>query len=249
MKGVREAGFTVVEISLFLGISALLFTIALIGTGSTVRTVRFLDSGRSLEAYVQKQYDEIVNGVNPHLTGDTCTGGTVSSGSQAPGTSNCLLLGKLLVFTLNSFKVATYYIVGTEPVNVSLAGSDEQLVIDYAPKVIPSNNVSTYEIPWQAFASGFKRLSDSQGTNALALIRSPKSTRILAYTYKEPSATPSANLLPVVTSAASRNKTTNFCIKHADGLGNGAKLVVTPTATQNAVDIVFDVADTECNGV
>jgi len=248
MKGVRQAGFTIVEISLFLAISALLFTIALVGTGSTIRTVRFSDSGRSLEAYVQKQYDEIINGVNPHLSGDTCTAGVVSSGAQAPGTSDCLLMGKLLIFNQNDFKVSTYYIVGTEPANVSLAESDEQLIIDYAPKVIPANNVNVYEIPWQAYASGFKRLGDNVGTNALALIRSPKSTRVLTFTYKELASPPTANLLPIVTNAANRNKTVNFCIKNADGQGSPAKLVVAPTSTQNAVQISFDASDTECNG-
>ena len=250
MKGEAQAGFTIVEISLFLAISALLFTIAVIGTGTTIRTVRFQDSGRSLEAYVQKQYDEIVNGVNPHATGESCSNGIITSGAQPAGTSNCLLMGKLLLFKEDEPTISTYLIVGTEPANVSLASSDEQLIIDYAPKVISTTNVDEFDIPWQAFPSGSKRLSDNQASNALVLIRSPKSTRVLTYTYKELGATPATDLTPVVSAAANRNQTVNFCIENADGQGLPAKLVVTPTATQNAVQIKFDANDaTECSGV
>ncbi len=244
-----EGGFTIIEISLFLAITALLFTIAVIGTGSTIRTVRFLDSGRSLEAYVQKQYSEIVSGVNPHGLNETCSGGVVSSGSQNAGTSDCLLMGKLLLFQAGSSTVNTYYIVGTEPSNVSLAEPDEQLVMDYAPKAIPANDVTTFDIPWLASMSGFKRLSDNQATNALALIRSPKSTNILTYTYKEPSGVPTIALSSIVSSSANRNKSVNFCFKNADGQGAAARLAISPTATQNAVQVVFDAAATECNGV
>lgn len=250
MDGVsRQRGFTVIEVTLFLGITGLLFMIALLGTGSTIRTVRFSDSGRSAAAYVQRQYDDIINGLNSRLGTENCVGGVVGSTNQTPGTSDCLLMGKVLLFTKNSDTVKVYNVIGTEPANVDYSQTDTQLISAFKPKAVTSTGVVDYSIPWGAYISGIKRLSDNQETGALLLVRSPKSSRIVSYTYKFtlPLAT---DLLPVVNNSANVGKTTNFCIKNADNLGLPAKLVVSDAPTQQAVQIDFD-ADSggnECNG-
>ena len=59
-----SAGYTIIELSLFLGISALLLVMAVIGTGATLRRTQFTDSTRSLYNYVQQRYDDVVNSVN-----------------------------------------------------------------------------------------------------------------------------------------------------------------------------------------
>ncbi len=255
MDGVRQAGYTVIEVTLFLGITGLLFLIVLIGTGSSIRTVRFSDSNHSLVAFVQRQYDDIINGLNTRPGLETCSGGIVSTGSnQTPGTSNCLLLGRLLVFGLNSFNITVYNVIGSEPAGVDYTQSDQQLVTAFNPTVITNTGVSTYDIPWEAVISGTKRLSDNKAVTALVLVRSPKSSRILSYTYKPPT-TISTTLLDidgnaVVTNSANLGQTTNFCVKNADNLGLPAKMIVTGAPTQSAVNVIFD-ADTsgdECNG-
>jgi len=248
----RQAGYTIIELSLFLGISALLFTIAIFATGSTIRSARFTDSGRSLEAFVQKQYDNILNGVNPRPNNLVCNSGVVSAGSQTPGTSNCLLVGKLLLFQTNSYAVTAYDIVATDPgINVNFSKTDEQLIADdYQPQVVTSANVLPYSISWQAPIIGMKRMSDNLATNALALIRSPRSQRILSYTYKE-GATPTTGLLLSVVGSPSTNsgKTVNYCIASADGFGAPAKLEITGASNQTAARIVFDAASGDCNGI
>lgn len=248
MTGTRESGFTIVEVTLFLAISGLLFLIALLGTGSTIRSVRFTDSGRSLEAYVQKQYDDIVNGVNERDNTISCVSGTISTiTTQNVGSSNCLLLGKLLVFTANDYNVTTYNVIGTEPSNVNYSQSDSQLVTAFKPQTVTQNAVSTYQIPWLAHSSGFKRLSDNSATNALLLVRSPKSTNVLEYTFKIVAAPP-ADLTATVSTAANLGQTTNFCIAEADNLGPPAKLVITNGVNQSAASIVFDASAGDCNG-
>src|SRR3982751_6935386 len=102
MSDVPERGFTVVEVTLFLAITGLLFLIAITGTSNTIRSVRFSDSGRSVNAFVQQQYDDIINGLNNRTGAEACAGGVVSAGSEPAGTSSCLLLGKLVVFQINS---------------------------------------------------------------------------------------------------------------------------------------------------
>jgi hypothetical protein len=247
----RQAGYTVIELSLFLGISALLFTVAIFATGNTIRSARFTDSGRSLEAFVQKQYDNIINGVNPRASSLTCSGGVVSNGTQTPGTSSCLLVGKLLLFHGSSYTVTAYDIVAEDPgINVNFSKTDEQLIAeDYQPQVVTGANELPYDIPWQTPVSGIKRTSDGLATNALALIRSPRSQRILSYSYKE-GVSPTAGLLLSVVGAPATNsgKTVNFCISSPDGFGAWAKLQVTGASNQSAAHIMFDAVSGDCDG-
>lgn len=250
MVGSRQSGFTVIEVMLFLGISGMLFLIALLGTGATIRSVRFTDSGRSLEAYVQKQYDDIVNGLNQRDSNITCTNGTVDTTTpQTVGTSNCFFMGKLLVFRQGNSTVTSYNVVGTAPAGVDYSQSDESLVIAFKPQALTQTSVSTYNLPWQAYASGFKRLSDNVATNGLLLVRSPKSTRILSYTVAVPATVPN-DLTSIVTNTTTNLGTTaNYCIMNADNLGPPAKLVVIGTiSNQTAASIVFDANAGDCNG-
>lgn len=250
MSDVRQGGFTVVEVTLFLAITGLLFMIAVIGTGSTIRTVRFSDSGRGTTAFLQRQYDDIINGLNKRNGSEACIAGVIVPGSQAVGTSPCLLMGKLVVFQRNSPTITTYDVVGTEPANVNYGQTDTQLITAFQPRVVTSIGVNSFSIPWDAYISGTKRLSDNQGVTGLLLIRSPKSSRIVSYTYK-PAAPPAIDLSSIVNSAANTGQTANFCIKNADGNGLPAKIVVTSAPTQQAVQVTFD-ADSggnECNGI
>lgn len=253
--GRQQGGYTIIELSLFLGISALLFTIAIFATGNTIRNARFTDSVRGLEASVQKQFDNIINGVNPRTDALTCTDGVVSPGTQPPGTSNCLLVGRLLLFQVGSSVVTAYDIVATDPgLNVDYAKTDEQLISqDYQPQVVTTANVQPYTLPWQATISGIKRISPadptSLATNALALIRSPRSQRILAYSYQE-GVTPTTGLLQTVVNNPALNvgKTVNFCVLPSEGFGAPAKVVVGPGSNQSAVRAVFEATSGDCNG-
>lgn len=249
MAGLRHAGFTIVEITLFMAITGLLFLIALAGTGNAIRSFRFTDSGRQLESFAQKQYDDIVNGLNNRSASVTCTAGAINTGaSQTVGSSNCLLIGKLLVFTAGSPDINVYPVIGSEPASVDYSKSDDQLIIAFAPQTVTATGTSTYQIPWQAAPSGFKRVSDNVGTNALLLIRSPKSTNIVSYTFKLGGAVPT-DLTTIVSTPANRSQTTNFCIKSADNIGAAAKLIITGGASQSAAAINFNAIDTDCNGI
>lgn len=245
----RQAGFTIVEISLFMAITGLLFVIALAGTGNAIRSFRFTDSGRSLESFVQKQYDDILNGLNNRNNTVSCNNGVIDpSAGQSVGTSNCLLMGKLLVFRRDDPVVTIYNVVGSEPAGLNYNQNDEALITAFQPKTISDTAVTTYTIPWGAKPSGFKRLGDNVATNGVLLVRSPKSSRIVSYTFAVPASVP-ANLTSTVSDPNNRTKATNLCIKNADGLGQAARLFISGGASQSAASIVFNAPDSECNGV
>lgn len=248
----RSEGYTIIEVSLFLGISALLLAIALLGTGLSIRTTRFTDSTRSLHSYVQQQYDALLNGVNSRFGNETCNAGSVTTGtSQTPGTSNCLFMGKLMVFTPNSSDISTYNIIGTEPNNPDYSLSDEQLIYNFTPTVIRNTGVETYTIPWLATVSGSKRPIDGRAVDAFALIRSPRSTRIVTYVFKQPAGSYSlASLVNPSVGANTNNisKAANFCISSADGLGQPSKITLTGGQGQDAIGVSFDALTGDCNG-
>ncbi len=244
----RQAGFTIVEVSLFLAITGMLFLIAVLGTGNTIRSVRFTDSGRSLESFIQKQYDDIINGVNTRDDQISCTSGTISTNtSQEVGTSNCLLMGKLIIFWQGSSSVSYYDVIGTEPSTVNYAQTDEDLITSFKPKAV-TTSLSTYSIPWGAYPSGFKRLSDSSATNALLLVHSPKSTRIVSYTFKVAVNSVPQDLTSAVSTEANQSQATNFCIKSAEGLTNPARLYISGGSSQSSASIIFDANGADCNG-
>lgn len=245
----RQAGFTIVEITLFMAITGLLFAIAIAGTGNAVRTFRFTDSGRSLEAFVQKQYDDIINGFNNRSSSVSCSGGTIDTTvGQTVGSSNCLLMGRLIVFRANVSDVTVYNVIGSEPAGVNYNQGDDVLVTAFQPRTVTTTAVTTYRLPWGAIPTGFKRLGDNVATNGLLLMRSPKSSRIISYTFAVPASVPT-DLTATVSNAANRSKATNFCIKSSDGLGLPARLAISGGASQSAATMVFNAADTDCNGV
>ena len=245
-------GYTIIEVSLFLGISALLLTIALLGTGLSIRTTRFTDSTRSLHAYVQQQYDDLLNGVNSRFGTESCASGVIdTSTSQTPGTSNCLLMGKLIVLKQGSSNLMTYNIIGTEPANADYTKPDEQLIYDFTPTIVRSVGVETYNIPWTATISGSKRPIDGKAVDAFALIRSPRSTRIVSYVYKEPSG--SYALAPLInpsapTDANNISQPASFCLSSADGLGSPSKITISGGQGQDAIGVSFDTIPGDCNG-
>lgn len=248
----RSEGYTIIEISLFLGISALLLAVALVGTGLSIRTTRFTDSTRSLHAYVQQQYDELLNGVNSRFGNEACNSGVINTGtSQTPGTSNCLFMGKLIVFASGSSAITTYGIVGVEPAAPDYSQSDEQLIYNFTPTIVRSVGVDNFDIPWRASISGSKRIIDSRAVDAVALIRSPRSTRIVSYVFKEPSA--NYALAPLINPGVAGNannisKAANFCVRSADGFGSPSKIMISGGQGQDAISVAFDALTGDCNG-
>lgn len=249
---VNQAGYTIIEVTLFLAVSGLLVLVAIIGTGNTIRASRFTDSSRTLHAYIQKQYDDILNGVNSRAGQERCTAGVVdTSVSQTPGTSTCLLLGKLLAIKQGTSEVTSYDVIGVEPASPDFSKSDEALIYDYRPVPVQNVGVTSLQVPWGAEFIGSKRPVDDQAVNMFAMIRSPKSTRIISYTFKEPSGpyTLYSLLNPAVAANANNiNKPANFCLQSADGFSVLSKLMVTDGQGQAAIQLDFNATTGDCDG-
>lgn len=248
----HSQGYTIVEVSLFLAVSGLLVLIALLGTGNSIQTTRFSDTGRSTHAYFQKQYDNLLNGVNSRPGQESCSNSVVSNGSnQNPGTSNCLLLGKAMLIKPGVSTITTYDIVGTEPANPNYDLPDTDLIRAFSPTIVRSVGADVFQIPWLAKVLGGKRaaapVSDGLPTDMFAIIRSPRSTHIVSYTFQEAALQGGNDMAAVVSNNANIEQQTNFCVRSADNAASIAKFVITGMQGQDAVQLVFDAVAGDCS--
>lgn len=231
----KQRGFTIIEVTLFLAISSLLLATLVFGMQRMVSQVRFNDSINSLTAYVQAQYEEVRSGVNPRGIGDVCGGGADS----APGTTKCLLIGKVMQFSLGSSNVQTSYVVASDTTGVTEKDSDHQALLHSKLQVI-STGQETYEIQWGAtFEKGRIFTGTTADVDTIAILRSPVSSQILVYTYK--SGKPITDAINGTgNGAGTLNQQSAYLIKSAEAFGaRGAGVCVDPGNISSAVHSVM----------
>lgn len=236
----RQSGFTVIEVTIFLALTAMLFLIAFFGTGVFVSQSRFSDGMRRMESYLQAQYEEVVSGVNPRDSTVTCASGTstVVPGASSPGTTNCVLLGKLILFTAGSDSIQSYYVVGMNSQSYSTTDPVTTIIASLAPRAADSTNVSTFESPWGIRYVQGKRASSGGPMNAIAFLRSPVSSQVVTYIYNQPSV--NAPLAPFITSSLASNTTANFCFVSAENSNKIAAVQLGNGQGSSAFSVLFD---------
>lgn len=190
MNREKQRGFTIIEVSLFLSLSALLLATLIFGMQRMVSQARFEDSVNSLTSFIQSQYEEARSGINPRSVGDidaACNGAV--GVASAPGTSNCLLIGKVLHFNQDSSDVRTSYAIATTVPDSSLS---DQAALEASNLIEPDVGQQTYEIQWGAEFTMGRLLNPPTGLPAtasevdtIAILRSPVSSQVLVYLYKD----------------------------------------------------------------
>lgn len=183
----HQAGFTIIEVTLFLAISGLLLLVALIGTGSMAARQRFTDTTDSLQAYLQIQYDEVVNGVNSRGANTECSGSAIQAGMS----TSCLLLGKIL--TVNGTTITSNYVIST----AKLLGTEttDQSRLDHAQLKAVTADASTYELKWGGTAFNVTRSDSPRKTiDTIAFLRLPDSGRMIRLYYASSGGSQTASL-------------------------------------------------------
>jgi type II secretory pathway pseudopilin PulG len=195
----RQKGFTIIEVSLFLAVSALLLATLVFGMQRMIGQMRFNDSVNSLTSYIQSQYEEVRAGVN--FRGDE----TVCGLTSKPGNSPCLVLGKVLHFYNNiseDGRVDSYFVTGDDK---TVVGSDKDAIYGVNPKIQLISGKTTTEVQWGAMlikviAYSPSGATDTTNYNGLAILRSPISSRVMVIPFTAPNIN-SVNLKDVVNSA------------------------------------------------
>ena len=214
MSGRKQAGFTIIEVLLYLGVVGLLFLIAFWGTNGQVDVFRFSDSVRNLDSFLEQQYSDVQNGINPRSDQYTCTASGSSPPAitqQSPGDGpvgaqpDCLLLGKMIIFNPGNGNVQVYYIVGQNVPYTSLTGDDITDIHNSHP-TLSQVVTQTYQMDGGINffqPSGF--YPPSSLTEAFAFIRSPSSGNTLTFVFNNnevnAGTAPGANLTSLLNQA------------------------------------------------
>ncbi|MDR1970229.1 MAG: hypothetical protein LBQ11_02730 [Candidatus Nomurabacteria bacterium] len=205
----KERGFTIIEVALFLAISGLLILLT-IGLWNMVARQRFYDTMTTLRSVIQAEYEEVRTSMNERLGEIDITGCGLdgdsrefTGGDKKTGNTKCLVIGKLLQFKPGSREIEISYIVATEDVsNVSVGdmealknlgttnklavireGSGGNGVQTTDPAVIPK----TIRIEWGGEFVQSLTIPPATGaqtlkaSDALAILRSPVSSTIVVF--------------------------------------------------------------------
>lgn len=248
----REQGFTIIEVVLFVAITGLLAAALLGGWTSMINTQRYKDSTRTLQSFLQQQYNLVYNVENGRLQNLSCTlqGSNLviddTSATNTPrGQSPCVVMGRYVQIqngTKLSVKSIVGYLNGNDTTNTDLDS-----IRLYSPQTVDFDLGLTdneLEIPWQAAVVG---TGDSVPKDyAIAIIRSPKTG--IVHTYTKDTTGQSFSLSDIIT-VNDENTDVNLCLDPGAPFASG-RLGVTIDAYASAQSSVRMITDgkTVCPG-
>src|SRR5690349_9230293 len=109
----KTAGFTIIEVMLFLAVSGALTVGILVGAGVAIGQQHYRDSVSSLKSLIQAQYNEAANVTNSRSGDESCSNANIIAPPssvttpQARGTSDCLLMGRSITISADGTQVTT----------------------------------------------------------------------------------------------------------------------------------------------
>lgn len=199
----KERGYTIIEVALFLAISASLILLTL-GLWNMIARQRFQDTMTTLKSVIQSEYEEVRTSINERLGKLNVIGcaddGTINPGQDKTGNSQCLAIGKLIQFETNSQNVTISYVVSVgntseqyldmsdesalKSMHLSLVGSSSSYDVSSSDSALLPK---TTRIEWGGeFAGGWTLPAAGvpASTNTIAILHSPISGAILVFTFK-----------------------------------------------------------------
>lgn len=191
MKGAKK-GFTIIEVILFLAISAMLFGIAFRYTSSSIRETRVRDTSDQFTSFMQRQFASVKNAESARPTTNDATCGAPA----AVGASNtCAVLGKLLYFMPDNQTIRVSTIVGTPSDKSALAYPTDRSTLEASvPKVLSdtAGNIvvdEVFTLPWQSqlplSARRYQKTDTSVANfNVITIQRSPISENTVYDTFE-----------------------------------------------------------------
>ena len=157
MKRVPSGGYTIIEVMIFLVVSAALLTSAMALISGKEERTRFSQAATMLEQNIKDTLNDVSTGFYPSNNRITCTtngNGTISitSGTAEQGSQGCLFLGKAMRFERNSEKYEVYTMAASKNatgLGTGTTGANTQLLGGPSPGPPSGNNpgiVTTYDL-------------------------------------------------------------------------------------------------------
>lgn len=239
--GIRTSrGFTIIEVMLFLGIAGVLAVGILVGSSVSIGQQRYRDAVSSFKTSLQEGYNQTANTLNDRGGEESCANGVVITppdtvpNPQARGTSNCLMMGRVLRISADGKKIQSADIIGYRTsANVEAEDTDlKELAKNYSLSTA-SFSESEELLEWDATAVKPQTTTPYQLT--VAIVRSPLSSTTMTFV-----ADGNQTDLNAMVAAGVTKEATNICIDPDGGAFVGDRLAVRimPYASsQNGIEI------------
>lgn len=199
MGSQKQKGFTIIEVMLFLAISALLLAALFVGINTSINQQRYKDSVTSLVGNIQEQYvlaANVNNQRDPRWTCDVAAPSINPVADNSRGTTKCIIVGRLVQIKDGTAVTASNivaYRINNELLKV--ATSDIQALTEAATLVSLTDTDSTTasevfsdEIAWGSQVKMLNRDGSLAGTSknaTIAIIRSPVTGTISTFVVNE----------------------------------------------------------------
>lgn len=175
-------GFTLIEISLFLALSGLIFVGLIVGTSNSISQQRYSDATENFTDFLRGIYSKVSDpqGISTGRSESAIYGKLVTFGEEydldsnpIPGerTGNYVFVFDVVGDVKGSFSGGT--------VLENLARLNISPVLDNGGKLTPAGLVEAYSLPWDVKIE--KTIKDKVFTGSMLIVRSPSSGTIYAY--------------------------------------------------------------------
>lgn len=202
-----KKGFTIIETTLVVSISALLAVGMMIGWNINITRQRYNDSVNTLKSDIQGIFNEVENPSNPRSNTVSCTDdGTnvqlaVSGNVSNAGATNCIILGKMVTFgdnilhtprdsngniigynQLNQTKILVYDIIGLDidPAKACGGPCTNSLEALKATKFVINagkNKISNPRVIEVSWDNGYKVITDNRESSTGTHLFEPDTSR------------------------------------------------------------------------
>jgi prepilin-type N-terminal cleavage/methylation domain-containing protein len=205
----QHNGFTIIELMLVLAISGSLVAAIFVGSSTAINQQRYRDSVNSLKSFIQNQYDQVSNTLNDRTGTEGCTStATITATPQSRGTSDCVIMGRLVTLAANGVDLSAVDVVGYRASNVIVPPATTDLAELRTYRLgVSSASPDTDTVAWGA------KVVSPNTTNAygfsMLIVRSPQSGSIMTFT--APGGLPAGGPLTLVT-AANNTAARDLCV-------------------------------------
>lgn len=235
MGKTNSHGFTMIEVILFLAITALMMIGVLVGVNGMINRQRYDDASAAFLDYMQSQYNLVDNVRNNRPANKSCNSGGISSSADGGrGTSDCTIAGRLVESTDGKNITSRPIYAVAEPPDTAVTEADilDGLNLKEAPGSLAVDD-DDFTLGWQTKLYTDRDNKDTSRQFAVLIVRLP--TNGLTRTYVASSfsqlsdfwsgSTPSRLNLCVETSGLTGAPATGVAVLRGAANSNGVQFI------------------------
>ena len=184
----KQGGFTIIEVSLFLSISAVVAAALLFSMIAMVRQQQWNDSMNTMRTLIQNEYQNVANGINGRVGQNPCNDDSSNTAGHSKG---CMYIGRLISFNTTNSTYTVSDVVATNPnacsdsANSSACSTEAGALGKIGLTVSGSNNHGgATKVSWNGNLGGIATFPQgaisstapetfSASNNSIAILRSP----------------------------------------------------------------------------